>query len=63
MCLNQEAIAGKCNVVCISKDNKNPQPTDEEVRKADFVFRRTFDVAEFKIKDEIKGEIAGIDGL
>ncbi|XP_076938013.1 protein ANTI-SILENCING 1-like [Bidens hawaiensis] len=39
-----EAIAGKCNVVCVSNDIRNPQPSDEEVKAADFIFHRLFDV-------------------
>ncbi|XP_068345141.1 protein ANTI-SILENCING 1-like isoform X1 [Pyrus communis] len=56
-----EAIAGKCNVLCISKDKENPQPSDEELQMAEFVFRRTFDVGLQKITDKIEGAIAGID--
>ncbi|XP_024031650.1 protein ANTI-SILENCING 1 isoform X2 [Morus notabilis] len=56
-----EAIAGKCNVVCISKDNRNRQPTDKELQTADYVFRRTFDVGNRKILDEIEETIAGTD--
>nr|GFB78405.1 protein anti-silencing 1 [Tanacetum cinerariifolium] len=39
-----ESIAGPCNVVCVSKDCRNPQPSDEELKAADFVFYRTFSV-------------------
>ncbi|XWS17746.1 hypothetical protein CRYUN_Cryun33cG0093800 [Craigia yunnanensis] len=56
-----EAIAGKCNVVCISKDSRNPQPSDEELQMADFVFYRTFDVLQCIILDKIDDKIAGID--
>ncbi|XWS26300.1 hypothetical protein CRYUN_Cryun26dG0020200 [Craigia yunnanensis] len=56
-----EAIAGKCNVVCISKDSRNPQPSDEELQMADFVFYRTFDVGQCIILDKIDDKIAGID--
>ncbi|PON76485.1 Nucleotide-binding alpha-beta plait domain containing protein [Parasponia andersonii] len=56
-----EAIAGKCNVVCISKDIRNPQPTDEELQMADFVFCRTFDVGSLKVMDKIEEIIAGTD--
>ncbi|KAK9946711.1 hypothetical protein M0R45_012158 [Rubus argutus] len=56
-----EAIAGKCNVLCISKDKENPQPSDEELQKADFVFYRTFDVAQRKIMDKIEGKISELD--
>ncbi|XP_062097242.1 protein ANTI-SILENCING 1 isoform X3 [Humulus lupulus] len=56
-----EAIAGKCNVVCISKDSRNPQPTDEKLQMADYIFRRTFDVGTYKVMDKIDDEIAGTD--
>ncbi|CAL8996598.1 unnamed protein product [Prunus brigantina] len=56
-----EAIAGKCNVLCISKDKENPLPSAEELQIAEFVFRRTFDVGQQKIMDKIDGQIAGID--
>ncbi|POO03908.1 Splicing factor-like protein [Trema orientale] len=56
-----EAIAGKCNVICISKDIRNPQPTDEELQMADFVFCRTFDVGSLKVMDKIEDIIAGTD--
>nr|GMD07356.1 protein ANTI-SILENCING 1-like isoform X1 [Ipomoea batatas] len=39
-----ENICGKCSVICISKDRRNPQPTEEESRKAKYVFFRAFDV-------------------
>ncbi|KAK9273231.1 hypothetical protein L1049_018038 [Liquidambar formosana] len=56
-----EAIAGKCNVVCISKDNRNPQPSEEELQRTDFVFYRTFDVGNCKILDKIDDKVAGIE--
>ena len=59
---NQEAIAGKCNVVCSSKDSRNPQPSDEELQEADFVFYRAFDVGNCRVLDKIDGKIAGIEG-
>lgn len=59
----QEPIAGKCNVVCISKDSRNPQPSYEEIEMADFIFYRTFDVGHRVITDKIDDKIAGIDGM
>ncbi|KAL3586956.1 hypothetical protein D5086_013823 [Populus alba] len=56
-----EAIAGKCNVVCSSKDSRNRQPSDEELQEADFVFYRTFDVGNCRILDKIDDKIAGIE--
>ncbi|XP_027333093.1 protein ANTI-SILENCING 1-like [Abrus precatorius] len=55
-----EAVAGKCNVVCISKDSRNPQPSDEALQMADYVFYRFFDVGNRKILGEIDDMIAGI---
>ncbi|KAF9681150.1 hypothetical protein SADUNF_Sadunf06G0195600 [Salix dunnii] len=56
-----EAIAGKCNVVCSSKDSRNPQSSDKELQEADFVFYRTFDVGNCRILDNIDDKIAGIE--
>lgn len=56
-----EAIAGKCNVVCISKDSRNPQPSNEELQMADHVFYRTFDVGNCTILDKIDDKIAGVE--
>lgn len=61
--MNQGAIAGKCNVVCISKDSRNPQPTEEELQKADYVFYRTFDVGSLKVTEKMEEKIAGTDGM
>lgn len=56
-----EAIAGKCHIICTSKDARNLQPSPEELQKADFVFSRTFDVAQYKIMDKIDEKIAGTE--
>ncbi|XP_043690256.1 protein ANTI-SILENCING 1 [Telopea speciosissima] len=56
-----EAIAGKCNVVCINKDPRNPQPSEEELSMADYVFYRTFDVGKCTISHEIDDKVAGIE--
>ncbi|PHU03977.1 hypothetical protein BC332_29228 [Capsicum chinense] len=56
-----EAVAGKCNVVCISEDNRNPQPSDEEVKAADYVFYRVFDVGNCTILDKMYDKIGGLD--
>lgn len=59
----QESIAGKCNLVCISKDARNPQPSEEAVRNADFVFYRCFDVGKRKVVEEIDDKILGLEGM
>ncbi|XP_026404721.1 protein ANTI-SILENCING 1-like isoform X2 [Papaver somniferum] len=56
-----EVIAGKCNVICTSKDVKNPQPSEEEMKAADYIFYRTFNVDTFKISDEIDEKIASVE--
>ncbi|CAK8570144.1 unnamed protein product [Lathyrus sativus] len=56
-----ESVAGKCNVVCISKDSRNPQPSDKAFRKAGFVFYRYFDFGQSKIVEEVDDKIAGIE--
>ncbi|CAB87707.1 putative protein [Arabidopsis thaliana] len=56
-----EAIGGKCSVLCISKDKRNPQPSDEKFNSADFVFCRAFDVGSCKVVDTIDDKIAGVD--
>ncbi|XP_071697221.1 protein ANTI-SILENCING 1 [Rutidosis leptorrhynchoides] len=56
-----EAIAGPCNVVCISKDSRNPQPSDKELKAADFIFYRTFDVQSCTILDKLDEEIGGLE--
>ncbi|XP_045811089.1 protein ANTI-SILENCING 1-like isoform X1 [Trifolium pratense] len=55
-----ESIAGKCNVVCISKDPRNPRLSDETVWRAEFVFHRYFDVGKHKILEEVDDKIVGI---
>ncbi|RAL45491.1 hypothetical protein DM860_014880 [Cuscuta australis] len=55
-----EAIAGKCNVVCISEDTRNCQPSEEELKEADYVFYRVFDVARFTL-DDIGDTVGGLE--
>ncbi|KAL0311995.1 UNVERIFIED_CONTAM: protein ANTI-SILENCING 1 [Sesamum radiatum] len=55
-----EAIAGKCNVVCISTDSRNPQPSAEELQMADFVFYRIFDVKSCTISDQMDDTVGGL---
>ncbi|KVH89964.1 Bromo adjacent homology (BAH) domain-containing protein, partial [Cynara cardunculus var. scolymus] len=55
-----EAIAGQCNVVCVSKDRRNPQPSDEELKVADFIFYRTFDVQSCSILDKMEEKVGGL---
>ncbi|KAL7162370.1 hypothetical protein ACSBR2_042785 [Camellia fascicularis] len=55
-----ETIVGKCNVVCTSKDNRNPQASEEELLMADYIFCRTFDVGSCTISHSFVDVIAGI---
>lgn len=56
-----EAIAGKCNVVCVSKDSRNSQPSDEELKAADYIFYRTFDVQRCAILDKMDNIVGGLE--
>ncbi|KAI3707169.1 hypothetical protein L6452_25449 [Arctium lappa] len=56
-----EAIAGQCNVVCVSKDHRNPQPSNEELKAADFIFYRTFDVQSCSILDKMEEKVGGLE--
>ncbi|CAH1429133.1 unnamed protein product [Lactuca virosa] len=55
-----EAIAGKCNVVCVSKDRRNPQRSDDELKATNFIFYRTFDVENCTISDKMDKRVGGI---
>ncbi|XP_065866518.1 protein ANTI-SILENCING 1 [Euphorbia lathyris] len=55
-----KSIIGKCNVVCASRDRRNPPPSEEQLRMADFIFYHCFDVGECRIvkkfaDDDING--------
>lgn len=56
-----EAIAGKCNVVCTSKDSRNRQPSEEELQLADYIFYRTFDVGSCTILDKMDDKVGGTE--
>ncbi|XP_074329050.1 protein ANTI-SILENCING 1-like [Apium graveolens] len=56
-----EAIAGKCNVVCTSKDSRNHQPSEEELQLADYIFYRTFDVGSCTILDKMDDKVGGTE--
>ncbi|XP_019438387.1 PREDICTED: protein ANTI-SILENCING 1-like isoform X2 [Lupinus angustifolius] len=50
-----EAISGKCNVVCMAKDSRNPRLFDE-IQSSEFIFYRFFDVEKCKILDKINDD-------
>lgn len=56
-----EAITGKCCVICTSKDERNAQPSDEDLKMADYIFYRTFDVQTCTISEKIDDNIAGVE--
>ncbi|XP_024026112.1 protein ANTI-SILENCING 1 [Morus notabilis] len=55
-----EAVVAKCNVICTSKDTRNPRPSANELQRADYVFYRTFDVSKNSISEKFADEICGI---
>ncbi|XP_059643782.1 protein ANTI-SILENCING 1-like [Cornus florida] len=55
-----EAIYGKCNVICTSKDKRNPQASEEELRLARYIFYRTFDVGSCRISETFPDRVARI---
>ncbi|KAF5185066.1 Ninja-like protein, partial [Thalictrum thalictroides] len=59
--MDLEVLVGKCNVVYTSKDERNPQPSAREVKRAHYIFSRTFDVGKFRISDKIGDRIAGTE--
>lgn len=59
--LRQEAIAGKCNVICTLRDAKNPQPSSIAIEKADFIFSRFFDVGTCSVVENLPDKIAGVE--
>lgn len=61
--LFQEAIAGKCHVVCTSVDKRNLQPSSTDVELADYIFYRVFDVGNYTISDVLADTVAGIEGM
>ncbi|CAD6237893.1 unnamed protein product [Miscanthus lutarioriparius] len=56
-----EAIAGKCTVICISKDERNRQPSPREQTMADYIFYRCFDVKNCTLSDELPDKITGLE--
>ncbi|CAF1934210.1 unnamed protein product [Brassica napus] len=55
-----DTILGKCSVVCLSDDRRNPLPTRRELRNARYVFSRTFDTKRKIISEDFADAIAGI---
>ncbi|KAL2544799.1 protein ANTI-SILENCING 1 [Forsythia ovata] len=55
-----EAVAGKCNVLCISMDSRNVQPSAEELQGAHYVFYRVFDVKSCEISNHLDDTVGGL---
>ncbi|XP_010691225.2 protein ANTI-SILENCING 1 [Beta vulgaris subsp. vulgaris] len=55
-----EAIIGKCNVVCISKDSRIITPSKSDLEKADYVFSHVFDVEDRKVSAILPDRIDNI---
>ncbi|WCJ40634.1 nucleic acid binding [Euphorbia peplus] len=55
-----DSIIGKCNVVCTSPDRRNPQPSEEQLGMADYIFRNCFDVGQLRITRKFPDNIHGI---
>jgi len=53
-----EAVAGKCTVICTSKDKRNRQPSPQELQIADYIFYRVFDVKSLTLSDQLPDKIA-----
>lgn len=59
----QEAIAGKCYVICTSEDRRNRQPSEEETKLADYIFYRTFDVGQCTLSEKMDDSVGGLAGM
>ncbi|KAL9405741.1 hypothetical protein Peur_002713 [Populus x canadensis] len=57
-CAN-ESIVGKCNVVCASNDQRNPQASEQQLEMADYIFYRSFDVGTCRISESFADQIYG----
>ncbi|XP_019458500.1 PREDICTED: protein ANTI-SILENCING 1-like [Lupinus angustifolius] len=57
---NLGSIIGKCNVICTSKDKRNPEPSKTELKTADFFFNHAFDVQRRAVVDKFPNEIDGV---
>nr|XP_025611086.1 protein ANTI-SILENCING 1 isoform X2 [Arachis hypogaea]XP_025673224.1 protein ANTI-SILENCING 1 isoform X2 [Arachis hypogaea] len=56
-----ESIIRKCNVVCTSRDKRNTEPSEIELKTADFFFNCAFDVGRRAILDNFPDVIDGIE--
>ncbi|GAB2228150.1 hypothetical protein Droror1_Dr00009980 [Drosera rotundifolia] len=52
-----ESVSGKCYVLCISNDMRNPLPSASALREADFVFSHVFDVQSYTLSERFPDTI------
>ena len=50
-------------MVCVSRDDRNPEPSEEQLRNADYVFYRSFDVGQCSILDKMNDKVGGLEGM
>lgn len=50
-------------MICLSKDGRNPQPSGEEIKMADYVFYRTFDVERCTVLDKMDDKVGGLESM
>ncbi|CAN6445079.1 unnamed protein product [Victoria cruziana] len=55
-----EALVGKCNVICTSKDKRNHPPSEQKLKAAKYFFYRVFDVSNYTISENIADKIGGV---
>nr|CAD1823921.1 unnamed protein product [Ananas comosus var. bracteatus] len=56
-----ETLAGKCCVVCTSKDERNPQPSQNDLAMADYIYYRLFDVGSLTVSEKFPDKIADVE--
>lgn len=49
-------------MLCISKDERNRQPSPRELAMADYIFYRFFDVNSCTLSEQLPEKIAGVEG-
>jgi len=42
--LPQTSIEGQLKILCTSRDPRNPQPTEEDIAEADYIFHRALNL-------------------
>ncbi|XP_074285224.1 protein ANTI-SILENCING 1-like isoform X2 [Silene latifolia] len=55
-----EAIIGKCNVICTSRDPRNVSRAKSDIAKADYFFSHVFDVGTMRLSDKLPDKIDSV---